>query len=301
MKTEKNALLTLATEMSVGDTLEPAADFAQRLRHQLLDKFPAQAHRTASTHRLAWTTFTFCILIAGIAATFMFQKPTPTKVLARTIDAIAIEPGQIIYQIYTSHNGLYQEWQRVDVTAQNRIIAVEGKVIRYATSDTNFTHPQEWVYDTPEKFCYLSRDTPSIRYPEPDEEGCVSRDSTDQSASPLAPFAGEDLRQRLERLQTNPGGLTIEETTFDERAVYALTDIESDPGPGLRIFTTTLYIDTTTYLPAGYAYTLESQYGQIYEWQTTVLDYQILDPIDLALDPFVWPPPNAPHYRTFPF
>ena len=289
-------LLALTTELSIGSALQPSPDFAQRLRRHLLDKFPAQAHRAAINRRLIWTTFTLCLLAVSIITAFTLSKPSATTVLARAIDAIAIEPGQIVYQTYTSHNDRYQEWQRMDVTPQGHIIPVAHTTIRYAAHDTDFSQPEEWFYVTPEEICNLSRVQTGIRYPERDAEGCRPRDNTDQQ-SQLAPFAGENLQQRLERLQAHPGDIVLEETTFDGIDVYALTHTEPDPGPNMRIFTRTLYIDAATYLPAGYTYTLEWHSGRIYEWQSTVLDYQIIDPADLRVDPFIWPPPDAPKQR----
>ena len=243
MKNDKTTFipsqLALTTELSIGTALDPSPDFVHRLRHQLLAKFPVQSHRAFITHRLTWTTLTLCVLVAGLITMLALQKPTPTKVLARTIDAIAIEPGQIVYQTYTSHDGLYQEWQRMDVTTQGHVIASKRKIVRYAMDDITFTKPEEWFYITPKNPVTSLGVKRDIRYPEQDEEGCLYRDvmdlqpnSADQTPDPLAPFAGEDLHQRLERLQANPGDLIIEETTFDENNVYALIHTELDPGPG---------------------------------------------------------------------
>jgi len=235
------------------------------------------------------------MLLAAMVASPVLRGPSTAKILARTIDALAIEPGQIIYQVYTSHGGLYQEWQRMEITAQNRIATVEKITIRYNTNDVRFTQPQEWFYITPEKFCTLDRAKFDTFDSAQDTVEC--RTYAVDNMDPLAPLPGEDLQQRLNRLQTDVQNVVVERSILDNHDIYKLTYTQHNPQSGIRITTETLYIDTATYLPTGYAYTIEPHNETIYEWQTTVLEYVIYEPADLPVNPFIWPPAdNTPEH-----
>lgn len=283
-------LLALAAEMSFGSALKPAPDFAQRLRRQLLSQFQPLSRRALIRPRWAWMAVVLCALLVGMIAILPIQRASTNKVLARSIDTLTINPGQIVYQVYTSQGVLYQEWQRMDITANNQINAIEKMTIRYTADDTLFTQPREWFYITPEKHCNLDHVRRNSPYPRQDATGCTTFDSAEQAPNPLAPFSGETMQQRLYRLQAHAENLSVAKATLDGRNVFSLTNTEINPQADIRAFTDTLYIDATTYLPAGYSYMIEPHSGPIYEWHTIVLDYTILNPADLAFDPFIWPP-----------
>ena len=303
---DEDPLLSLAAEMAAGPAMDPSPAFVQRLRCQLLLSLPRE--RTVRSHRRWWS-------FAGVAATLLLAlalalvwnpgPPSAAEVLARAADAIAIEPGQIVYDVVKlnverigadNFEGMYfegmystiqEDWGRAGTMPDGRLTSVEIAGTIYRADDTNMTHPLIQHYSTLSKLCMRSLD-PSIPIPprpDLDDEGCIALSIPAGSDSdPMAIYAGESFQDWISRMRANAEEIEFHEGRFNGHPVYGLTYREAGHQTQ-SLVTVTIYIDRETYLPVGVISAGPNMVGT-----QTILKYQVLDPTDIDFDPFVWPP-----------
>jgi hypothetical protein len=328
----QDPLLSLAAEMVAGPApaMNPSPAFTQRLRRQLLSSLPRQ--RTARFH----PRWSFASL-AGVAVTLLLAfaltlvwnpgPPSAADVLARAADAIAIAPGQIVYDVTKvdvegivadNVEGIYstvqEYWARAGTMPDGRLTSVEVAGAVYRADDTNLTHPLIQHYSTLSKLCMRSLDSSIPLQPNLDDEGCLTFDTPARNdPDPMAIYAGESFQDWINRMQANVEEIEFHEGQFNDRPVYSLTyreaghqvqspitvnhtttgtivawGNENESVPSVIVtYTLTLYIDRETYLPVG-VISIAPDPNMVFT--QTILEYQVLDPTDLDFDPFVWPP-----------
>lgn len=312
----------------------PSPVFAQRLRRQLL-----QAGATPVSYRqersiLMWKRFAavsmMALLIIALVWVALPRSLNAQQVLARAAKSTAVQPGQIVYQVYSSRGSLYREWQRLEVAPDGAAMPVETMTIRYAKDDLAFTTPLEWVYNSPTRTCRLPQSNTADAASEVDAEGCqiitpapeppaAPSDSTELSSSesgytealdpavrqqiqealreaPDAPDAPimETIQGQIARLQNSSESVSVEQTQLEQRQVYAIVASERAPQPDEDTFTRTLYVDPKTFAPVGYSYSARTEGSEMVSWSAIIFEYRVLDADALGFDPFAWPPTTLP-------
>lgn len=324
-------LLATARILAEASPAAPSPVFTQQLRRRLLQAETSPATVRQERSIPMWKRFAAvgmtALLIIALVWVALPRSLSAQQVLARAAKSTAVEPGQIVYQVYSSQGALYREWQRLEAAPDGGLTPVETMTIRYAKDDTAFKTPLEWVYSAPTRFCRLPGTSGSAS--EVDIEGCQSVTPAPETGSdapsgssepgyseaidpavrqqiqetlreaPDAPGAPdmalvESIQGQIERLQTGSDNVSVVRLQLEARPVYAITSGQGAPQPDEDAFTRTLYVDQDTFLPAGFSYTLKGSSGEDVTWSALVLEYRVLDPAVLDFDPFAWPPAKLP-------
>lgn len=326
----------LATAQLLLEATPPAPSpvFAQRLRHQLLQTQTSPANYHQERSHLMWKRFAAvsmtALLILALIWVALPRSLNAQQVLARAAKSTAVQPGQIVYQVYSSQGSLYREWQRLEVAPDGAATPVETMTIRYAKDDLTFTTPLEWMYSSPTRSCRLPQSNTAEGVSEVDAEGCQSitptpeppaapSDSTElsdpeseytealdpavrrqlQEALREAPDAPdtplmETIQGQIARLQTSSESVSVAQTQLEQRQVYAIVASERAPQPDEDAFTRTLYVDPKTFVPVGYSVSVRTAGSEMVSWSAIIFEYRVLDANALGFDPFAWPPMALP-------
>jgi hypothetical protein len=321
----KDPLLSLAAEMAAGPAIDPSPAFAQRLRRQLVSSLTRE-RAVQSRRRWSFVGATAALLLA-LALTLVWNPgaPSAAEVLARAADAVAIAPGQIVYDVTRVdveqaisgmsrfvHSTITAYWARAGTMPDGSLTSVEVAGTVYMAHDTDLTHPLIQHYSTLSKLCMRSLDPSIPPRPDLDDDGCVTIGTpAGNDPDPMAIYAGESFRDWISRMRANVEEIEFHEDRFNDRPVYSLTYRDegrqtqspitiSHAATGTVVawgnefvpstvvtYTVTLYIDRQTYLPVG---AISKTPDSSMVLTQTILEYQVLDPADLDFDPFVWPP-----------
>lgn len=323
-------LLATARLLAENAPAAPSPAFAQRLRRRLLNAGTSPAYNPQERSSAMWKRFAAVGMAALVILVLVWVALPRTlnaqQVLARAAKSTATEPGQIVYQVYSSGGNLYREWQRLETAPDGASIAVEVMTLRYAKDDTAFKVALEAIYSTPTRVCRaqfgesnpLGDDmgcqaiTPEVVAPVETGSGSAepgytetidpaTRERIQQALreAPDAPEAAaiplvESLPEQIEHLQSSAATLNVVQAQFEERSVYAITESANTARPDEDALTRTLYVDQSTFLPVGVTYTSKGSGDETTTLSILVLEFRILDAAALDFDPFVWPPQTIP-------
>lgn len=317
---------------------EPSGVFYHSLKQQLLQAghSPQSANRERSTmmwKRLAAVGTAALLVIVAVWMAWP-RTLTPQQVLARAAKTTAAEPGQIIYQVYSSGGSLYREWQRLETAPDGGLLPVEVMIIRYAKHDTAFESPLDWVYNSSDRSCRWPLESATTAAPESaDAEGCKTvitsleknteiSTFTESSApgseyteaanpalrqeiqealreTPGTPGAVDvasvqTIREQIQSLQANSGNVSVVRVQLEERPVYAIEESQPTTRAAAGAVTRTLFVDQKSFLPVGLSYTSQAGDGEIISWSALVFEYRVVNASELDFDPFTWPPAKVP-------
>ncbi len=319
-------LFALAAELAAVPALDPSSAFTLKLRQRLVSMATALPRRAPNSHLRRSFVGAAVTLLLALALVLVQNPGAPTvgKVLASAADAVAIAPGQIVHSVArieaqqivsgTSalvYNVIMAHWVRAGQSPDGRLTSTEVAGAVYAADDDSLAHPMLQHYATPTEICVRSL-APSISLPpELDHDGCVPFDASGENElDPVAPYTDENFRNWIARMQANVAAVEVHEDQFNHRPVYRLMYQEvgqwaqspitanqtiigalvawNDTTP-LTVLTHTLtvYVDRQTFLPVGIV-SAAPDLGAVFT--QTILTYQVLDPKDVALNPFTWPP-----------